>query len=302
MSSAKNSSVDKRVMANSLASFLQIGAVLVLLLWCFMIISPFLNIIIWGVIISIAAYPGHLALTARLQGREKLSAAILVLIGLAIIIIPVWMLADSTINGLQYLATDFEDGAVSIPPPGENVAQWPLVGARIYEFWNSAAMNLEATLNEFTPQIRTLGGTALSFLGTAVMGILQFVFSVIIAGPLLTAAPRGYQTMRNIAASLAGTERGHALVTLTIATIRSVVKGVLGVAFIQMILAAIGLLVIGVPGAGLWAGAVLVLAIIQLPPILILGPIAVWVFSIADPVSASIFLVYSIIVSRDSGI
>jgi len=76
-----------------------------------------------------------------------------------------------------------------------------------------------------------------------------------------------------------------------------VVKGVLGVAVIQMFLAAIGLVAIGVPAAGLWAGAVLVLAIIQLPPILILGPIAVWVFSVADPVPATIFLVYSIIVS-----
>ena len=38
-------------------------------------------------------------------------------------------------------------------------------------------------------------------------------------------------------------------------------KGVLGVAVIQAILSAIGFVVIGVPGAGLWAGAVLVVAI-----------------------------------------
>ncbi len=65
----------------------------------------------------------------------------------------------------------------------------------------------------------------------------------------------------------------------------------------QAILAAIGLVLIGVPAAGLWAGAVLVLAIVQLPPILILGPIAFWVFSVAEPVPATIFLVYSLIVS-----
>jgi predicted PurR-regulated permease PerM len=54
---------------------------------------------------------------------------------------------------------------------------------------------------------------------------------------------------------------------------------------------------IGVPAPGLWAGAVLVLAIIQLPPIIILGPIAFWVFSVAEPVPATIFAVYSMIVS-----
>jgi predicted PurR-regulated permease PerM len=74
-------------------------------------------------------------------------------------------------------------------------------------------------------------------------------------------------------------------------------NGVLGVAVIQAILSAIGLALIGVPGAGLWAGAVLVLAIIQLPPIIILGPIAFWVFSVAEPVPATIFLVYAIVVS-----
>jgi predicted PurR-regulated permease PerM len=51
------------------------------------------------------------------------------------------------------------------------------------------------------------------------------------------------------------------------------------------------------PAAGLFAGAVLVLAIVQLPPIIILGPIAFWFFSVADPVPATIFLVYAFIVS-----
>ena len=78
---------------------------------------------------------------------------------------------------------------------------------------------------------------------------------------------------------------------------RSVTKGVLGVAIIQAILSAIGLVAIGVLAAGLWAGAVLVLAIIQLPPILVLGPIAIWVFSVMDGLPATIFLVYAIIVS-----
>jgi predicted PurR-regulated permease PerM len=43
--------------------------------------------------------------------------------------------------------------------------------------------------------------------------------------------------------------------------------------------------------AGILAGLVLVLAVVQLPPLLILGPVAVWVFSSASPVSATIFAV-----------
>ena len=68
-------------------------------------------------------------------------------------------------------------------------------------------------------------------------------------------------------------------------------------AFIQTLLAAVGLIVMDVPGAGIWAAIIMVLAIAQLPPILILGPIAIWVFSTAEAVPATIFLVYSLFVS-----
>jgi predicted PurR-regulated permease PerM len=76
-----------------------------------------------------------------------------------------------------------------------------------------------------------------------------------------------------------------------------VVQGVLGVALIQAVLAGIGLLAVGFPGAGLWALVVLLVAIVQLPPILILGPIAAYVFSMTDTTPAVIFLIWSILVS-----
>ena len=297
MTSADSSQVDQGFLANAMASFIQIGAVVLLAMWCFDIVSPFLNVIIWGLIISVALYPVHVGLTARLGGREKLSATLLVLAGLVIILAPTWYLADSTVGGLRHIATDLEDGAVSIPPPAESVADWPLIGERVYGAWSGAATNFEATLNKYTPQLQSLGQSALGFAGSTVVGVLQFVFSILIAGAFLTSAAKGYETSRNIAASLIGAERGEKLTDLSILTIRSVTKGVLGVAIIQAIFSAIGLVAIGVPAAGLWAGAVLVLAIIQLPPILILGPIAIWVFSVMDTVPATIFLVYALIVS-----
>ena len=69
-----------------MASFLQIGALLILLIWCFNIVRPFVGIVVWAVIIAVAVYPVHVSLTGKLGGREKLSASILVLIGLAIIL------------------------------------------------------------------------------------------------------------------------------------------------------------------------------------------------------------------------
>ena len=92
-------------------------------------------------------------------------------------------------------------------------------------------------------------------------------------------------------------ERGDKLIDLSILTIRSVVKGVLGVAVIQTILAAIGLVAIGMPAAGLFAGAVYGACYCSTAAnSLVLGPIAIWFFSVADTVPATIFLIYAFIV------
>ena len=297
MTGADSSQVDQRFLANAMASFIQIGAVVALIIWCFNIVAPFLNIIIWGLIISVALYPLHVGLTARVGGREKLSATLLVLACLAVLLVPVWYLADSTVDGLRHIAAVLEGGAVSIPPPAESVADWPLIGERVYAAWSGAATDFQTTLNNYAPQLRSIGQSAVAFAGGAVTSVFQFVFSIIVAGVFLTSAKNGYEVSRNLAISLIGSERGEKITNLSILTIRSVTKGVLGVAIFQAILSAIGLVAIGVPAAGLWAGAVLVLAIIQLPPILILGPIAIWVFSVMDGLPATMFLVYAIIVS-----
>ena len=297
MTNANSSKTDDRFLANAMASFIQIGALLLLLMLCYKIVSPFIHVVIWGLVISIALYPSHRVLSVKLGGREKYSAVILVLIGLAVIIVPVWLTAESSISAAQRIATDVTAGTVSIPAPRAAVAEWPLVGEQIYALWSSAASNLEATMNTYAPQLRKFGQSIAGFAGGVATGVLQFVFAVIIAGALLLNAESGHRTARNIAASLMGDSASEKITTLSILTIRSVVKGVLGVAAIQAILAGIGLAIMGVPAAGLWAAVVLVTAIVQLPTLLILGPIALWVYSTSDPVPATIFLVYAIFVS-----
>ena len=302
MTSADSSRVDQGFLANAMASFLQIGALLVLLWWCFSIVRPFISIVVWAVIIAVAVYPLHLSLTARLGGREKISAVIFALIGLAIIILPTWFLADSSIAGLKSIAGNLKAGTVVIPPPNPDVTNWPVIGEKTFEIWTQAAANVEATLNQYHDQLVALGQRVFGFATGTLVAVFQFIFSTIIAATLLMQAKGGYNVSSNIMTSLVGKENGPRFTDMSILTIRSVVKGVLGVAIIQSIASAIGLVLIGVPAAGLWAFAVLVLAIIQLPPILVLGPIAFWVFSVAEPVPATIFLVFAIIVSASDAV
>lgn len=297
MTNSDSSTVDRKFLANSLASFIQIGAFVVLIYWCYTLVSPFEEIVRWSLIISVALYPAHVALSARLGGRKKLAATILVLIGLAVIIVPSGIATNSTIDELQELNAQLGDGTFRVPAPADSVADWPVIGERVYGVWAAAATNLDATITQYRPQVRAAGQKALDYVRRTIGSGLRFAVAIIVAGVLFSTASGGYTVACNIASKLVGVERGRAFIDLSIATIRSVAKGVIGIAFIQAVLSAIGLLVAGVPFAGLWAGLVLALSIVQLPPLLVLGPIAVWYFTVADPLPATVFLIYAAIIS-----
>jgi predicted PurR-regulated permease PerM len=127
-------------------------------------------------------------------------------------------------------------------------------------------------------------------------GLLQFILAILIAVAMLAKAQGAYQFLQALARRIVGA-RGDDFATLAIATIRSVAQGVLGVALIQAILAGVAMLVMGVPGAGLWALLVLLLAVVQLPPLLILGPVMIYVFASAETVPAVLFMIWGILVN-----
>jgi predicted PurR-regulated permease PerM len=300
MTNSDTAAADRNFQKNAMASFIQIAAVVILVVWCLRIVAPFVSIILWGMIIAVALYPLHNSLAGKLGGSEKLSATLFVLLGIAILIVPAYMLAESSVTSLKSIGEQLNTGAVSISPPNDSVAEWPLIGERVHAIWSAAAENIEETLNNYEDQLRDLGRRVVGFAGSMVVGILQFVASIIIAGVFLVGAEGGRRASLTFTSSLVG-DRGEALTDLAVATIRSVAKGVLGVAIIQAFLSAIGLVVMGIPAAGIWTFAVLLLAIVQLPPIIILGPIAIWVFSVADTVPATIFLIYALVVSVSDG-
>ncbi len=301
MSTANQASEDQAFVRRSLAAAIQIGLIFLLASWCLKIIYPFIGLVTWAAIIAVALYPLQQKLSSKIGGREKWSATLIVLIGLSILIAPTWSLTGSSIETAQKLAAGLEAGTLTVPPPNEKVAEWPLIGKDVHKLWSDAADNLEETLHKYSGQVRAFSSWLLSTVASTTMGILGFAISIIIAGVFMVGARTSYKSFRAVGYRLAG-EQGANFTDLAVATVRSVAKGVLGVACIQTLLAAIGLLVMDVPGAGIWAAIVLLLAIMQLPPLLVLGPIAVWIFSTAEPLPATIFLVYSLLVSFSDAI
>jgi predicted PurR-regulated permease PerM len=268
-----------------------------ILAWCFQIVAPFIPFLLWGAVIAVALYPAFLKLRQSVGGRNKLAVLIFVLLGLSIIILPAWMLGGSLIDSAQRFGHSLQSGEFHLPPPGDQVKEWPLVGEKLYTSWSAAASNLGGWLEANNEQVEAVVSGLLHRAAGIGLAVVQFLAATLIAAAMLANDTVTKAMIQRLARRLVG-ERADEFLKLTTATIRSVAMGVLGVAFIQAVAGGIGMTLAGVPGAGLWALFILILAIAQLPPLLVLLPAIFYVFSVGDSTTvAIIFTIWSVLVS-----
>lgn len=291
-----NTAIANERMANNVIDIaIRLGVLVLIIFWCFNIVSPFITPVIWATVIAISLYPLFQRSLAAFGGRNKLTATVFALLGLAVLITPVVLLSGSLIDGVQVLSKSLEEGTLQIPPAPPKVADWPLIGGAVYDTWQLAATNLTAAITKFTPQLKAIGNVLFSTALESGVGVLQFVISIIIAGVFLASAKFGKSAANRFASRLSPIH-GEDFVKMASATIRSVAQGVLGVAFVQASFVGLGFWAVDVPGAGLWAFLVLILSVIQLPPLLVIAPVIVYVFSTdAGTTTLVIFTLWSLL-------
>jgi len=277
------------------------GLVIGLIVWCFMILAPFLNFIIWGVIIAVALYPSFITLKNLLGNRGKLAAVIITLLLLAILVVPSIILTESLVHKLKAYSTDFNADSIRIAPPPEKVADWPLIGNSLHQLWNTASNSLSSLIDQFKPQIVKASKWLFSSIVETGFGLIQFILSIILSGILLVNARNTSKITLSIFTRIAG-EQGIEFATISEVTIRNVTRGILGVAIIQTLLAGIGFLIAGIPGAGLWTLLALIFAIIQIGVGPVVIPVIIYMFYAMDPTPAILFTVYFILVMLSDNI
>jgi predicted PurR-regulated permease PerM len=228
-------------------------------------------------------------------GRQGLSAAILVVGFLLVLLAPSVMITTSLVDSATELAVKLQEGAIDVPPPPPGVADWPIVGDRVHAAWSTASRDLSTALGHAQPQLKAIGHWILSSGATAGFGIVMFALSIAIAGVMLSYGEEATEGARRVARRLVD-ERADALLDLTRNTVQSVTRGILGVAFIQAFLAGVAMILVSVPATGLWVLLVLLLAVVQVPTILVLAPIIVYVFATSSTGVAVVFAVWMVAV------
>ncbi len=270
---------DKALSRGLLDVLIRAGLIAVLVMFCFQIFHPFLNLMLWSLIMAITLYPLHRRLKGRLGNSDGRTATLIVVVAIAILMVPIYLLGSSLADSVENALTMVRSGNVHIRPPAESVAGWPLVGKPLYAFWLQASTDLSGVAQKFTPQIKELVLALLGKLAGLGMGLLVFIVALVIAGIFMAYSESGSRSAVEIATRLSGPEKGPKITELCTATIRAVAQGVVGIAFIQMLLVGVAFVVKGIPGAGLLALAVLLLGIMQLPATLITIPVIAFVFT-----------------------
>lgn len=292
---------DQRFVQRATEAAIRIGLVAILVYMCFAIVRPFVMPVAWGVILAVAIHPLYLRLARQLGGRRKTAATLVVLIALAVLLIPTVMFLESVTGHLVGLARELSAGTVTIPSPPEGVGDWPVIGKKLEAAWAGAVTDMPAFLANYKTQLAAIGGWILSSAANLGLAVLGFAFSIVIAGILLATSEGGTRAVRSIGKRLAG-EQGVELVGTSAATIRSVAMGVVGVALIQSFLAGIGFVAVGIPAAGVLALVVLLLAIVQLPTLLVMLPAAIYVFTTTNTTGAIIFAIWAAFVGVSDNI
>lgn len=276
-----------------LVSAVRIACLALLGYWALILIRPFLAIIIWSVVFTVALHPVFDRVTTTLGGWKRLTAAGITIVALAIILGPATWLGLSLVGTTRTLIERFGDGSLSIPLPPDSVKAWPLIGDKVYEVWSLAATNLRDLIAALAPQLKPLGGRLLGVAGSFGGNLLQFIAAVAISGFMFIPGRTLLEALKHVLDHVVR-QRGAEFVGIAGATIRNVSRGIIGIAFLQSLLLGIGLLIAGVPGAGLLSFLAFLFGIFQLGPSLIVIPVIAWGWLRMEGGSALILTIYLI--------
>jgi len=215
---------------------------------------------------------------------------------LLVLALPGLLFAKSLYDGVSYLKEQYENAENIIPAASQKVAELPVVGPFLFEKWNWFSQHIGESLKEYAPQIKQVLVGVFSSIASAGAAFLKLIISILVAGLLLVNSEKAGKLAYEVFIKVIG-DKGKEFADMAEKTIRTVVKGIVGVAFIQSMLFGIGMVVAGVPAAGVWVILSLIFGIIQVGIFPVSVPVIIYVFATKSTGLAVIFLIWTAAVS-----
>ena len=241
------------------------------------VMAPFWSALFWGAVLAFASWPLMRLLTRWLNGRESLAAGILTLGWMLLVAGP---LVSSTTGAVQAAPSSDSSNASTVELEGlPEAPTWlagiPLVGERLVGIWDTIDEQGAAMIIAVKPYLGQVGNWLLARSAQIGGGILELTLSIVFVFFFYRDGPRLATFVHRLLERLIG-ERASYYQELVAGTIQRVVNGVIGTAAAQALLALIGFLIAGVPGALVLCLATFLLSLIPMGPPLIWIPATAW--------------------------
>jgi predicted PurR-regulated permease PerM len=273
---------------------LQLAVLGLLIVWCMRIIAPFTTVFMWAAILAVTLYPMQQKLKRMLKGRGVLAAIIITAILLILFLLTAILLGLKTSDEIKTGITEYRQGGISIPPPPEKVKNWPLIGKKVDLIWNQTSKGLDSLIQKYPAQTKAIVSKGLDLLASTGKGVLIFALSIIISGVFLSYAEESANFARALCSRFINSTKFDMAGVASI-TIRNVVRGILGVALIQSLFAGLGMIVGGIPYAGIWILLCLILSIVQIGMLPVSIGVIVYIWGVGTSGTAILVTIWMIV-------
>ena len=254
----------------------QVSAVVLLIFGCLAVLRPFLGAILAAAIVCFSTWPAYCYFERVMGGRRWLAALAMTLLLIVVLVLPLALIALSIQDDVPHVVENVREALThGLPQPPKWLATIPLIGGNLDAAWREiteSPVNLGELLKRFAQPVREfVVQTGL----IVAEGVLQFTLIAFIGFFFYRDGAALVVALRNGLSRLAG-ELTERLLAIVGGTITGVVYGIVGTGLAQAIVALIGFLIAGVPGAVMLASLTFILSIIPAgPPLLWVGA-SVW--------------------------
>jgi predicted PurR-regulated permease PerM len=262
------------------------------------ILRPFLGAIVWAATIVVATWPLLISVQAWLWGKRALAVTVMTLLLLCVLVVPLTFAIGTIVSNVEDIVAWAKSLAYfEMPAPPEWVANLPFVGTKAVELWERVgAAGIQGVTARAAPYTGIVLGWFAAQLGTIGGLLVQFLLTVILAAAMYANGELATQRLVRFGQRLAGPS-GENAVRLAGQTIRGVALGIVVTALAQTVFGSLGLVIAGVPFAGVLAAAMLFLSIAQIGVVPVLGSAVAWLYWSGDSVWGTFLLVWTIVAS-----
>ena len=257
------------------------GAALVVI-GIYLVVQPFLSALLVAGVLAIATWPAYEKLRSNLRGNSTLSASVMLLLMLVTVIVPIALLAEAAGDHLPALFSTLRNWRAEDLHVPDQIKSIPIVGENLFQWLTSLMADRNQSAALLQRALEPAGKVSLVFVRILGDGLLQLLLVAFIVFFYYRDGERIAQLTHRISRRLSG-EMSDEVLSIVVGTTRSVFISIVGTAAAQALVAYIGFLIAGVPGAFLLGVGTFVLSVVPMGPVVLWGGAAIWLYMQGEP-------------------